>query len=366
MHCKVSLFGRVASYSLLIMVYCSLLGLSAQAQSNAPELDQYGRWTNGITEPWSFSDSFAKKDVNAAQMLWAAIGNQSNANVWAGSYFIGGDTHGSYLRWAPQSGFVLFHVNKCEASVMGFSYGRVIASTGLIELIPERNATASTKHGHRTQAKEARRFLPIIWRQARYLVPEDEIAEFSDYITGLGRYNDHNFLFTESAQFFSKSKENISDAVDVESEVTTSQLVSDKNGFVEPLVPPGYERFIKRPIDGKITARGKTYIRHNSENEWWDDLIIPVTVNVGSGHGLKKKMLLRALGTSVFGGDDEYVKITNVSLHSAKGIIERPVRKRPCIRFDPTDDCRNPDYQPFKVGSKVTTNPVREDVDSNH
>lgn len=364
MYSNVSLVRQVAYYSLLTIVCWVLLGLSAQAQSNAPELDQYGRWINGITEPWWFPGSIAKKDVDAAQLLWSTIGNQSSANVWAGNYFIDGDTHGSYLRWSPQSGFVLFHVNKCEASVMRFSYGKVAASPALIQMLPEKTATASTKHDHGTQAQKALRFLPIIWRQARYLVPENEITEFSDYISGLGKYNDRNFLFVEYAQFFSKSDEKISGGV--ESQVTRSQVAGDNDGFVEPLVPPGHEKFIRRPIDAKIIARRKSYLRHNSEDEWWNDLIIPVTLNVGSGHGLKKNMVLRVLGTSGFGGDDEYVKITNVNLHSAKGIIERPVRKKPCIKIDPADDCKDPDYQPLKVGSKVTTNPVRENVDSNH
>jgi hypothetical protein len=366
MQCNVSLIRRIAYYSLLTMVCWSLLGLSAQAQSNAPELDQNGRWINGITEPWWFPDGIPKEDVNAAQLLWATIGNQGSGSAWAGTYVIGGDTHGSYLRWAPQSGFVLFHVNKCEASVMGFSYGKVVASMGLIEMMPEKaaTATASKSHSHGTQSPRALRFLPIIWRQTRYLVPEDEITEFSDYISGLGRYNDRNFLFVEYAEFFSKSDEKISGST--ESEVTKSQVAGDNDGFVEPLVPTGYKKFIKRPIDAKITSRGTSYVRHNSENEWWNDLIIPVTVNVGSGHGLKKEMVLRVVGSEGFSGDVEYVKITNVNLHSAKGIIERPVRKRPCIKFDSTDDCKNPDYEPLKVGSRVTTNPVTEDVDSIH
>ena len=56
-------------------------------------------------------------------------------------------------------------------------------------------------------------------------------------------------------------------------------------------------------------------------------------------------MLLAHVG---FANGDEFVQVTQVNVHSAKGVIKRPVRKRPCVKFDPTDDRKNPDYQTIR------------------
>lgn len=359
MRCKNSFVGRVVCCLVIAVVSWSSQSINAHAQESSSGLDPYGRWVNGVTEPWWFSESVPKEDIAAAQRQWAVIGSETitaSDSLWTGNYFIGGDTHGSYLRWSREKGFVLFHVNKCEARVMGFSYGQVVFSPSLIQLLPEKTATDSTKHGH---AKDSTlRFLPIRWRQVKYLVPETEITDFADYVAGLGRYNDPNFSLIEYAQFFSQ--------YDSETTGTDAPATAKKNNsaFVEPIVPPGYERFIKKPIDAKITGIGKSYLRQNPENEWWDDRVTPVTISAGSADGLKTTMILRVVGSEGFGNGEEFVKTTKVRLHSASGVIERPVRKRPCVKFDPADDCKDPDYQAVKLGSRVTTNPVREDSES--
>jgi hypothetical protein len=323
------------------------------------ELDPQGRWINGVTEPWWFQDNIRAEDIKSAQSVWTSIGSNNGTNDWTGDYFVGGDTHGSYLRWMPQ-GYVLFHVDKCQAKVMGLSYGKVIYRDDLVQLLPEKASTEGAKHGHRVESPL--RFLPVTWRNGRYLVAEDEIAEFGDYVAGLGKYNSNGFPWLEYAQFFYKPRD--SHAGPTENHATIRQ--SSRPIFEVPLVPSGYEKFIKKPIDGNIVARAKGYVRKNAENEWWDDVIIPVSINVGSANGLKEKMVLRVVGTEGFGGNVEYVEITKLNLKSSRGIITRPVRKTPCIKFAPTDDCANPDYLAIKVGLRVTTNPVREDDVSNN
>ena len=344
------IIGRIACLILTTAVGTVFLSIEAQAHSASADLDSYGRWVNGVSEPWWFSESLSQQDIEAVQRQWTAIGNENRVpenNLWTGDYFIGGDTHGSYLRWSRQNGFVLFHVDKCAARVMGFSYGKVISSPTLVEFLQERAASESPKHEH-----SRLRFLPVIWRNDKYLVPENAIEDFADYVAGLGEYNDPNFTRIEFEPFFSRSDR---EPVEVGSVVGRK----DRSGFVEPIVPHGYERFIKRPIDAKITAKGKSYIRHNAENEWWNDLVIPVTINAGSAGGLKTNMSLRVIGREGF-----VVKTTKVRLHSASGVIEQPVRKRPCVKFAPSDDCKDPEYQPVKRGSRVTTNPLREDSES--
>jgi hypothetical protein len=340
----------------LLVGFVSLQGLIVSGQGFDGELDQQGRWINGVTEPWWFPDNIPAEDVKSAQSVWSSIGNQSAVDGLTGDYFIGGDTHGGYLRWIDGR-YVLFNVDKCQAKVMAFSYGTVVSTPGLVQLIPERKASGATNHRHGPETNL--RFLPVTWRNARYLVPENEIAEFGDYVAGLGKYNSHDFTLLEYAQFFFKPRNTTSSS-------ESATIEKRRDLFVVPLVPQGYEKFIKRPIDGNIVARAKAYVRHNPENEWWNDLIIPVSLNVGSAKGLKEKMVVRVPGTEGFGGSEEYVEITKVSLNSARGIIARPVRKLPCIKFDPADDCRNPDYPVIKAGLRVTTNPVREDDSSDN
>jgi hypothetical protein len=288
---KNRIIGRIACLILTAVVGSGSLLIDAQAQSSSADLDSYARWVNGISEPWWFSESLPQEDIAAVQRQWTAIGNEnqvSDNNLWTGDYFIGGDTHGSYLRWSRQNGFVLFHVDKCAARVMGFSFGKVISSPSLIEFLQERAASELPKHGHSTL-----RFLPVIWRNDKYLVPENAIEDFADYVAGLGEYNDPNFTLIEFQPFFSRSDR---ESAAVGLDVGRKKL----SGFVEPIVPPEYERFIKRPVDARITAKGKSYIRHNAENEWWDDLVIPVTIIGGSARGLKTNMSLRVVGREGF------------------------------------------------------------------
>ena len=336
--------------TLLLVSFLSEGILVVSGQGFDGELDPQGRWINGVTEPWWFPDNIPAEDIKAAQLLWTSIGSHNAEADWSGDYFIGGDTHGSYLRWMPGR-YVLFNVDKCQAKVMAFSYGSVVFSTDRVQLVPTKSASESTKHSHRKEPN--RRFLTVRWRDTKYLVPEDEITDFGDYVAGLGKYNSANSMFLEYTQFFSRLSNTPSSTG--EQDVAANQK---RDLFVAPLVPAGYERFVKRPIDGSITTINKAYIRPNPDNEWWDERIILVSINVGSANGLKNKMALRLVGSEGFAGGEEHLEITKISLKSAQGIVVRPVRKRPCVKIDPDDDCKSPDYPAIKVGMKVTTNPI--------
>jgi hypothetical protein len=347
------MYTRALILTLLLVVGFTAQAVSTQAQAFDVELDSHGRWVNGLTEPWWFPDGIPSEDIKSAQSLWSGIGNQNELDIWSGDYFTGGGTHGSYLRWTP-GGYVLFHVDKCQAKVMGFSYGKVVATKDVVQLTPEKTVDDSAKHHHIRDA--GLRLLPVTWRDTRYLVPEDQISDFGDYVAGLGEYNSRDFMLAEYAQFFSKPAVSVPESTESPDATNT---ITDK--FTAPVVPLGYERFIKRPIDGRIISLGKSYVRKSEENEWWDELIIPVVVGAGSTQGLKTKMVLRVISVGESTVGDEYVEITAVSRSSAKGFVARPVRKKPCVKFAPTDDCKNPDYSSIKVGTQVTTNPVKED-----
>jgi len=319
----------------------SVVSLSANAQS-VPELDPYGRWINGVSEPWWFEKSLAKEDVFAAQKKWVAIEQEnqhSPKNKWPGDYFAGSETHGDYLRWSPGNGFVWLRVNKCMATVMSFSYGDVVSAPNLIQMLPQKAVNGSQDHGHSSQT--AVRFLPVVWRKSQHLVSENQMDEFGNYVAGVGTFNDWVGSYLEVEPFFSS----LTGELKEESENNVSREAPEV-----PIVPPGYERFIKKPIYATVTSVSKAY-RRSSENEWWDDFVTPVKVKL-SRIGAKAKMKFR------ISDSDEVIEITDVRRRSAEGIIVRPIRKSPCVKFAVDDDCSGAEYAPIEVGLKASTSIV--------
>lgn len=324
---------------LIVTIICVLLTPGVfKAQS-----DEYNRWINGVSEPWFFDPTpMTKDEIAVSKARWQSIEVENKNSVvdeWAGDYFVGGDTHGSYLRWSPESGFVMMNVDKCRATVMSLDYGKVIASNTLVQLFPELNKKTSG-HGHAHVRAMPLNFVRVKWYGDRYLVSADRIAEFGDYVAGLGKYNDKFSFFVDGIEFFIKMN-------DADEESKTQFL---------PIMPAGYERFIKQPIDAIITGVGRGYVRHDPENDWWDNLILPVTLNVGKADGAKRGMNLVLLNSDRM----EMIEIRKVGLRSASGVIVRSTRKLPCVKYDKTDDCKDPEYETILIGKRVSTSPFRK------
>lgn len=336
MYYKFSIIRSLAAFILITFASISVAGQSSVS------LDEYGRWINLVSEPWWFSDSVAKEDILAMQRKWVQIEDEIQAlgerTEFPGTYFAGSDTHGSYLRWAPASGFVLLSVNKCEARVMAFSYGSVVASSVLVQLLPEKSVSDSGKHGHGQQ--RASRFVPVKWMGSLQLVTEDGVGNFCDYTAGLGNYNDWAGNYIELLPFFSRQSERASSGLPETSSATTE--------WEAPDVPPGYERLVRKPISARIVSVGRSYLRCNPQNDWWDELVTPVTLQL-SREGVKRKMKLYVSAS------EEIIEISSPGRRSARGIIVRSVRKRPCVKFDDTDDCSEPDYPSIQIGWKAST-----------
>ncbi|MDQ1613238.1 MAG: hypothetical protein QOG00_3169 [Pyrinomonadaceae bacterium] len=329
-------FGRL----LMLLCACVCLAVVAGAQT-----DSDGRWENGITEPWWFDAAdFSPESVGEAQSRWQSIGAENDGakgGGWQGDYSSGGETHGTYMRWSPQGGYVLMNIDKCAARVMGFSYGTANASGALVEFNVVLRQRSSQTHGHAHAPLPATmRFLPVTWRGVRYLIGENELTDFCDYAAGLGQYNRGlgEFMIIDAVDFFYKIKDQ-----------------ADETDRGLPVVPPGYERFVKKPIEAKITSVGTGYRVIDLENEWWDKFVIPVTTSAGQTSGVKRKMSLRVIGHEGFGGMDEIVEIRQVGRRSSGGVIVRSVRKKPCVKFSGADDCDEPEYRPLKVGLQLTT-----------
>ena len=332
------MFRRIFKAILMVSIG-SVVSLSANAQS-PPELDPSGRWINGVSEPWWFEKSLATEDVFAVQKKWVAIeqeNRQSPKNKWSGDYFEGSETHGDYLRWSPKNGFVWLRVNKCMATVMSFSYGEIVSTPHLIQMLPQKAVNGSQGHGHISQM--AVRFLPVVWRKSQHLVSEDQIDEFGNYVAGVGTFNDWAGSYLEVEPFFGRLSGDLKEGGD-----------NSADASKVPIVPPGYERFIKKPIYATVASVSKAY-RRSSENEWWDDFVTPVKVKL-SRIGAQAKMKFR------ISDSDEVIEITNVRRRLAEGIIVRPIRKNPCVKFAVDDDCSGEEYAPIEVGLKASTSIV--------
>ena len=173
-------------------------GARAQRHEALAQLNEEGRWVNGVTESWWMDDGITAADAGTAAARWKEIGDGpagAGAEGWSGDYFRGGDTHGTYLRWSPRAGFVIAHVDKCRAAVMGLVHGRVVATPTLVQFFPEVDKRAARGHGQHAGAAQPRaprdviRYVPVRWRGEHLLVAENEMADFGDYVAGLGEYN---------------------------------------------------------------------------------------------------------------------------------------------------------------------------------
>jgi hypothetical protein len=303
------------------------------------QLNEHGGWINGVTEPlWFASEGMSQAEIANVQSRWKMLQEENEAasarNEWAGDYYSGNGLHGGFLRWSHSGKFVLLHVNQCAAMVEGASYGQSEAHPSLIQFLPESNKHAPGAHGHMTKLPLLLKFIPVKWAGVHYLVLENKITAFGDSVAGLGVYNSISSIEEEEAISFVK--------------------MGDKSeGFskTSPIVPPGYERFIKQPIDARITAVGSSYIKSERADEWYSDLITPVTINAGRAHGVKPRMEFYVIGSEAY----DRFKVRRLGERSSQGVIIRSVRKRPGVSLNQWDDGAELVYAPITVGLQLST-----------
>lgn len=332
---------------MILLCACACLAATAGAQT-----EPYERWENGISEAWWFSETASKEEIKSMQSRWQLMAeeNRDAASAWAGDYFVGGETHGSYLRLAPRGGFVLLKVNKCAAQVEDFSYGKASISATQIQLIPERMLRPHDPNAHSHGSQHADQdFVPVTFRGDRLLIAKREMPDFGDYIAGLGRFNEHSFIYAfDFSPFFFRMREGerAADAADTAD---------------APVVPPGYERFLKRPITGRIVSVGGRTVRSGYEykfpsggSEWYDlASVTRVTVNVGTTHGAEAGLQLKVVDS------DETVKLTRVGKTSSTGIIIRSLDESRRETYYDHDAGREVVYPPVAAGRELTTTPFR-------
>ncbi|HUE82770.1 MAG TPA: hypothetical protein VMM84_11720 [Pyrinomonadaceae bacterium] len=290
-------------------------------------------WDNGITERWwLYLDDFSQADLERAIERWELIKKETEAAAspgWAGGYSNGGDTHGSYMRWSPRMGFVMAHVNKCEARLVGLTFGSAKTSGGLAEFIVEyHNSVQSHGHGRTHKSEPSHmRFIPIKWSTSQFLVEERQMPRFGDYVAGLGEYN-QEFMW-EWIEFFVRG---------------SREPNTDYDN--PPQVPPGYDRFIKMPINGEIIAVGAPRLGRFRDGigQLHKVMRTPVSLNVGRLNGVKRGMFFHVVSPDVY----ERVKVLRVERRTSRGVVERGVDE---------NEQEHPQDPQISVGWKLSTRP---------
>lgn len=311
-------------------ILCLWLLASAAALVAQEQTDIQGRWMNGVGEPWGFdSNRYTPEQAAEARSRWQQIDAASGAGNEAGDYQLDMSVRLHVLRWSAGGGFVFFYVNTCMANVDDLDYGEVVSDTpSYIEIVSKRLPGAANK----------RKLVKVKWGEQRYLVEEDAVADFCDYVAGLGAH-DGGAIFEDAFLLHRDDAERPTDVL--------------------PTVPSEYRKFVRRPIEAVITKVGKSYTEIDPENEWWNDFVTPVTINAGSNRGVRRGMKIPILDSDEFG---ESVEVTRVGVESARGIIVRNVRKRPGVKLNEWDDGKDAPQQPVSVGWRLTTSPHKQSL----
>jgi len=348
-------FGREIWRGLFVG-FAVLLCAHVCAPEASAQLDQWGFWENGVTEHWWLSsEDFTAEDAAQAVARWNRVGKVADEKAWAGDYLRGGETYGTYMRWSPE-GFVITHVDKCAARVTGLVYGRVVVTPTVVLFYPELDKTYSHSYanGHPSRPRlvpprEVLRFVPVRWRGERLLVDEALIDDFGDYAAGLGHYNQWvSFPSGGSTSFFTHS------------EVGAPGDVAEVDNR-PPAVPPGYERFLKKPVEAHITAVGRKVLRRDYRIESKSASLLferasltYVTIDAGTEHGVRAGMILRVAG----GGDeDDSVVITRAGRRASTAAVVREVQGRGAETYYDLSEGREKKRSKVVAGWRLTTAP---------
>lgn len=308
----------------LVMV---LTGPIAQAQTDE-------RWANGVSESWWFGSTvYTEAEAALARSKWEQVGEEikgTQGNEWVGTYVAStGELHTSYLRWSPQLGFVSMGIYTCEGRATNLNYGGVTFSPTLLRLLPEvpiRNAKSHGGHGSHGPQFIPDTYLPVIWGGQHYLVPEKSVAAFYSYISGIGESGEGFFLKLDD---YGKPVKGM------------------------PVLPPGYERFVRKPIHAEVIHVGAKRVRKHRayDRTIYYDSVTPVTLDAGRANGIKSGMSLYIVGSKII----EKVEIVRVGKNSSRGIITRSLGDDMKDTYKDRDTGERRAYPEISVGLRVTT-----------
>jgi hypothetical protein len=190
------------------------------------------------------------------------------------------------LALAPESGFV-FSWHGC-LGLYDLNYGEVASTNGTVRLLFR---YPNDRKGFQGIAPE---LLPVRWGERRYLIPTDSIVRFANAINA---GTEPSSLFGGRSPYFLLRRGD-----------------EKKKISGQPSLPDEYMRYIlKDPIKAKISSVNESHVQQSRR-------ITSITLDVGSADGLMQGMELHIQSPSNL-YDTAFV--TNVSEHSAQGLIEQ-------------------------------------------
>jgi hypothetical protein len=184
------------------------------------------------------------------------------------------------------------------------------------------------------------------------LIEEDAMEDFGDYLAGLGRYNGQPALvYDDYTNFFSRF--DAPDAAD-------SGDSGDEAAHAPPVVPHGYERFLKKPVEATVTAVGRRSVKRDYTLESLNNLMVyerasitHVTISAGTAQGVKDRMSFRV--TEPDEGDT--VIVMSAGENESEAVVVRDLDERGAETFQDYEKNREKKHSKVTAGWKLTTNP---------
>lgn len=297
-------------------------------------------------DPYRITIDPGDPEIRELVLRWDQIGDElrSSTTPFAGTYEESG-YRGWFLRWSPNRGFVFVYHSE-GVSLIDFSYGQVAKTSDGLVLEPEREMNRSFRS---IKLSTPRKWIPIRLSTGNYLVPQERIRAFGNYVGGFDEYNDFNGPCCDFSPFFFMA-------------TTPGEPARDPLLMV---VPETYRRFMKRPINARIVSIGtKNYAQnYGLEGKLYSQLfpkasLTTVVISAGQRQGVKQNQLFRMIGEP----RSQYLRILTVRTESARGVVVRDLDddgKETYFADVPGIKEPQPKSLPaIRVGTKVTTSPV--------
>jgi hypothetical protein len=323
-----------------------LLLLLEPARAQAEIEEKYAVWTIRGERRW-LTYHLEPEDVLRVKQKWSQIDTSlgTEKKEFAGRYFQYGFMSGSFLIWSPSIGFVYVQYFDIEHPCY-FSYGQARKIGEEVEFKVEYETKRSICPGGQAT--------PLKWISAgdgEFFIPITQAKRFGEFYAGRGEFNGFFLKWREDEPFlFARPR----------------QAAGQQQRLTKFVLPPGYRKFIRRSIEGKIISIGRKRIEKYKPTifspSWDQSSLTPVKLNVGRLQGVTSGMYFVLLDEN--DADAQTLKITTVDRTSSKGLVVRQVDDKGVEGFFSYDeqarDYITKPFSPLVVGLSVTTSPIQK------